>query len=154
MSKIDYCNRSLLGTANYNLVQNMLCRIVTATGKYDKISDQMIGLHWLKEEYWIIFKIATLMFRCVNNMAPSYLSDLISTGCRHNLSLHSQAQRLLPTARARTTQVHKQSFALGGPQIWNSLPDHIKMTNTIDKFKTSLKTYLFQKCHGLLYCLC
>ena len=154
MSKIDYCNSTLLGTANYNLVklqqvQNMLCRIVTASGKYDKISDQMIGLHWLKVEYQIIFKIATLMFRCVNNMAPSYLTDLIATGCRHNLNLHSQAQGLLPTARARTTQVHKQSFALVGPRIWNSLPDHIKMTNTIDKFKASLKTYLFQECYGL-----
>ena len=154
MSKIDYCNSTLLGTANYNLVklqrvQNMLCRIVTATGKYDKISDQMIGLHWLKVEYRIIFKIAILMFRCVNNMAPSDLTDLISTGCRHNLNLHSQAQGLLPTARARTTQVHKQSFALVGPRIWNSLPDHIKMTNTIDKFKASLKTHLFQKCYGL-----
>ena len=92
MSKIDYCNSILLGMANYNLVklqwvQNMLCGIVTATGKYDKISDEMIGLHWLKVEYWIIFKIVTLMFRCVNNTAPSYLTDLISTGCRHNLNL-------------------------------------------------------------------
>ena len=154
MSKIDYCNSTLLGMANYNLVklqwvQNMLCRIVTATGKYDKISDQMIGLHWLKVEYRIVFKIGTLMFRCVNNTAPSYLIDLISTGCRHNLSLHSQAQGLLPTARDRTTQVHKQSFSLGGPQIWNSLPDRIRSIETIDKFKTSLKMYLFQKCYSL-----
>ena len=122
----------------------MLCRIVTATGKYDKISDQMIGLHWLKVEYWIIFKIVTLMFRCINNTASSYLTDLISAGYRHNLNLHLQAQGLLPTARARTTQVHKQSFALGRPQIWNNLPDHIRRTETIDKFKSSLKTYLFQ----------
>ena len=154
MSKIDYCNSTLLGTANYNLVklqwvQNMLCRIVTATRKYDKISDQMIGLHWLKLEYQIIFKIATLMFRCVNNTGPSYLTDLISTGCRRNLNLCLQAQGLLPTARARTTQVHKQSFPLGGPWIWNSLPDHIRRTETIDKFKTTLKTYLFQKCYDL-----
>ena len=154
MSKIDYCNSALLGTANYNLlklqqVQNMLCRIVTATRKYDKISDQMIGLHWLKVEYQIIFKIVTLMFRCVNNMAPSYLTDLISAGCRHNLNLHLQALGLLPTVRARATQVPKQSFALGGPWIWNSLPDHIKRTDTINKFKTSFKIYLFQKCYGL-----
>ena len=139
--------------ANYNLVklqrvQNMLCRIVTATRKYDKISDQMIGLHWLKVEYRIIFKIATIIFKCVNNTALSYLTDLISTGCRHTANLHSQAQGL-PTARARTTQVHQQSFALGGPRIWNSLPDHIRRTETIYKFKTSLKTYLFQKCYGL-----
>ena len=140
--------------ANYNLVklqqvQNMLCRIVTATGKYDKISDQVIGLHWLKVEYRIIFKIATLMFKCVNNTSPYYLTDLISTGCRHTMNLCSQAQGLLPTARTRTTQVHKQSFAPGGPWIWNSLPDHIKRTETTDKFKTSLKTYLFQKCYSL-----
>ena len=154
MSKIDYCNNTLLGMANYSLVklqwvQNMLCRIVTATGKYDKISDRMIGLHWLKVEYRIIFKIATLMFRCVNNTAPSYLTDLISTGCRLNLNLHSQTQGLLPTVRARTIQVHKQPFPLGGPWIWNSPHDHIKRTNTIDKFKASLKTYLFQNCYGL-----
>ena len=154
MSKIDYCNSTLLGMADYNLVklqwvQNMLCRIVTATGKYDRISDQMIRLHWLKVEYQIVFKIATLMFRCVNNTAPSYLTDLISTVCRHNLNLCLQAQGLLPTARASTTQVHKQSFALGGPWIWNSLPNHIRRTEAIDKFKTSLKTYLFQKCYGL-----
>ena len=127
----------------------IICRIVTATGKYDKISDQIIGLHWLKVEYQIVFKIVTLMFRSVNNTVPSYLTDLISTGCRHNLNLHLQAQGLLSTVRARTSQVHKQSFALGGPQIWNSLPDHIRRTETIDKFKTNLKTYLSQKCYSL-----
>ena len=115
MSKIDYCNSTLLGMANYNLVklqwvQNMLCRIVTATRKYDKISDQMIELHWLKVEYQIIFKIVTLMFRCVNNTAPSYLTDLFLQG-----------------VDTTWTSIHKLKdfFLLPGPEPPRSINNHL-----------------------------
>ena len=53
LSKMDYCNSLLLGTADYRLnklqkLQNMGCRIIFGLCKYDHLSDCMKDLHWLK----------------------------------------------------------------------------------------------------------
>ena len=39
----------------------------------------------------------------------------------------------------------KRSFGHAAPELWNSIPNDIKHAGTIEKFKTSLKTYLFKK---------
>ena len=60
-SKIDYCNSVLLGTPKYNLdklqcMQNIACRIIHTTGKYDSITPLLMDLHWLKVKERIWYK--------------------------------------------------------------------------------------------------
>ena len=59
-------------------VQNMAARLIARRRKYDHISDVLINLHWLPVSSRITFKIATQTYRCINNCAPVYLSELIS----------------------------------------------------------------------------
>ena len=37
---------------------------------------------------------------------------------------------------------HKTSLFIGGPSLWNKLPDFIRNINDHDDFKKILKTYL------------
>ena len=85
-SKLDYCNALLNGLPKYQinrlqLVLNTAARVVTHTRKYEHITPVLIGLHWLPVSYRITFKILLLTYKALNNLAPSYLSDLLSQRC-------------------------------------------------------------------------
>ena len=83
LSRVDYCNSLLEGSANYQLaklqkIQNMGCRIIYNLRKYDHITEHMQDLHWLPIPERITYKIALLMFKVLNDLAPSYLSRPIN----------------------------------------------------------------------------
>ena len=85
LSRLDYCNGLLLGTADYQLeklqkLQNMACRLIFGLRKSDQISDKLQSLHWLKIQEWIQYKIAVIVFQCLQGTAPKYLRDLIQNG--------------------------------------------------------------------------
>jgi hypothetical protein len=59
------------------LQQNAAARIVVGAARYDPVSDHIKNLHWLPVEQRVVFKTAVLTFRCLNDSAPVYLSDLV-----------------------------------------------------------------------------
>ena len=80
-SSLGYCNAALYGISKGNMnklqqVQNSAARVVSNTRKYDHITPELKELHWLKIEQRIIFKIALLVFKCLNNMSPPYFIEL------------------------------------------------------------------------------
>jgi hypothetical protein len=38
-----------------------------------------------------------------------------------------------------------RALSYSSPQLWNSIPDHIKREETVAGFKKKLKTFLFKK---------
>ena len=40
--------------------------------------------------------------------------------------------------------VGERSFSFYGPQLWNSLPSHLRSIENFTTFKRELKTYLFE----------
>ena len=82
LSKLDYCNSILLGAPKYNLdklqhLQNMTCRIVLKLHKYEYITDHLMSLHWLRVNERISYKIAVLVYKCINGSASEYLAELV-----------------------------------------------------------------------------
>ena len=59
-------------------VQNAAARMVALTPKHEHISPVLQELHWLPVEQRIIFKILLMTFKCLNGIAPLYLSDLVT----------------------------------------------------------------------------
>ena len=43
-----------------------------------------------------------------------------------------------------------KSFAFEAPQLWNSLPTHLRSATSLQMFKKGFKFYLFSVCHILL----
>ena len=120
MSKLDYCNSLLIGSTKYNLqklqkIQNMCCHIILEVRKYDSITPHLRNLHWLKIEQCIEYKISVVMYKCVHNLAPGYLKDLVVHP--HRRHLRSSTFDPLPTTKFRTEQAHKSSFKSQGPRI-------------------------------------
>ena len=152
LNRLDYCNSLLLGISDQKLrklqrIQNIACRVIYRLKKYDCLTPHFINLHWLKMQERIIYKTATFVYKCIHDLALSYLSDLIDL--QHGRQLRSAYQMKLPVVKARTSIAARSSFSVRGPKVWKELPLDVKNCKTLDTFKRKLKMYLFTKCYEL-----
>ena len=85
-----------------------------------------------------------LVYRCLHQLAPAYLSDLIIpyTPAR---SLRSADSNLITTNIYRLERCGRRRFSVAGPFLWNKLPASVKSTNSLGAFKSALKTHLFRE---------
>uniref|UniRef100_A0A3P9CN84 THAP-type domain-containing protein n=1 Tax=Maylandia zebra TaxID=106582 RepID=A0A3P9CN84_9CICH len=120
------------------LVQNAAARLLTGTGRFASITPVLADLHWLP----IKFKILPLTFKIMNNAAPSYLAELLRP-YTPGRALRSSDQLLLVQPRSRHKSRGDRAFALVAPNLWNNLPIAIRASDSIQLFKSRLKTHLF-----------
>ena len=144
MSRLDYCN-SLCQGINEGLlnklqhIQNAAARLVTDTRKYDHITPVLRDLHWLPIRQRIVFKLATMVYKCQHGLCPSYLAEdcilLSATRGRQHLRSAGRLELLVPRTRTVTF----------GPRAWNSLPPALREpTLSFNCFRRGLKTFLFR----------
>ena len=104
-------------------------------------------LHWLPFPQRIQYKLCTIVYKCLHNKAPSYLSDLcvpVSSVGGH-FQLRSATAGNLCVPATKTVTMGQRGFSTAGPSAWNSLPTDIKdFSLSFETFKTLLKTYLFR----------
>ena len=118
-------------------IQNAAARLITRTS----ITPVLRDLHWLPIRRRIEFKIATLVYKCLNSLAPPYLADdciLVSTvpGQRH---LRSADTRKLCVPLTNTNYGSRTLIAVCGPTIWNGLPDDLRtVDNSLLTFRRKL----------------
>ncbi len=98
LSRLDYCNSPYYGISqssimHLQMVQNAAAGLMTGRRRFDHISI-LISLNWLPVKFRIILKILTFVFKSLQNQAPSYLSEAIST-YKPNRSLRSSNLGLL-----------------------------------------------------------
>ena len=152
-SRLDYCN-SLFLSCNTSVldrlqkIQNAAARLVLRAKRYDSTTPMLQQLHWLKIPERIEFKSCLTTFKCLNDLAPSYLTDfctpLSSSSLRKNL--RSSESGVLAVPRCRTVFYGDKSFPVAGPRLWNDLPVALRVhTQSVDSFKKQLKTHLFKR---------
>ena len=88
----------------------------------------------------LIFDRAVMTFKIVNQLCPEGLqnkfierSALSKYNTRNMKDLHVQKLKLEHT---------KKSFLYTGPKAWNSIPQHIRDTESVVRFKKDLKSHL------------
>ncbi len=86
-------------------------------------------------------KILTFVFKSLQNQAPSYLSEAIST-YKPTMSLRSSNLGLLSVLRSRLRCRGDRAFAVAGPSLWNKLPASIRAAPSLPVFKCRLKKHL------------
>ena len=122
-------------------------RLVTNTRKYDHITPVLRDLHWFPIRQRIVFKLATMVYKCQHGLCPSYLAEdciLVSaTRVRQHLRSAGRLELLVP--RTRTVTFGPRPFAVAGPGVWNSLPPALReQTLSFNCFRRGLKTFSFR----------
>lgn len=150
-TKLDYCNSLLYGIHENKLqrlqrVQNVAARIVARCPKSDHISPVRQDLHWLPIKERIVFKILLIMYKCVNNMAPTYLSEFIVEK-DYNMQTRSMTNEELQVPKTNLKSFGDRAFSVCGPLEWNRLPVDIRHASSVDTFKRRIKTWLFQSAY-------
>ena len=123
-------------------VQNVAARIVVRATRFTSAKPILHQLHWLPIDKRIIYKILLLTFKCINNMAPIYLKELLrikrtQRTLRHNTGIFL----IIPRTK---TNWGERSFSVAGPHLWNKLPYKLRKHTSIAGFKKDLKSYLFK----------
>ena len=127
--KIDSYNSLIFGLPKHLIdkfqhLLNAAARLIMVANKYDSITPILKELHWLPVEQRIIFKINLITFKCLNNLAPSYLKELL-TLYRPNKTLRSSSDKLrLVTVPYNLKTYGYRSYSVHAPILWNSLPLH------------------------------
>jgi len=104
---------------------NAAARLILHKRKYDHItSDIRDRLHWLPIQQRLEYNICLLIFKCLHQMAPVYLtvmSDPVSASASWS-HLRSTARGDLAVPRSQTMTYRQRSFSVSGSSLWNSLP--------------------------------
>jgi len=141
---MHYCMVSLTGcTVVYSLSRTPLCDLYPGLRRRDHIRPTLLRLHWLPVQQLVLFKIAVLVYQCLNGLAPSYLADncQLVSDVRPRW-LRSSDSMTCAVRRTRTTYGDR-CFAVAGPRVWNSLPTELRQSDSLIQFKRRLKTHLF-----------
>ena len=153
LSILDYGNASYGGLTSIQL--NNLQKVQNASVRYifnlyghqrqQHISPYLKQLHFLPVCYRIKFKIATLVFKSLNNICPEYISEMIcpQTEKKHSLRANNDAFLLHAPPAPRYNKTNG-AFCHSAPRIWNALPYNIRSESDLNKFKTLLKTHYFK----------
>ena len=151
LSRLDYCNSLYKNLNKYQIeklqkLQNFAAKVVSKKSLYDHVTPILIDLHWLPISFRVDFKIAVLAFKCIHNLAPSYLSDLVEI-YSPNRSLRSSSLCLLKPIKTKFRKLGDKSFSFTAPKVWNVLPVSLRQEESLSVFKSKLKTYYFKKAY-------
>ena len=149
LSRLDYCNSLFFGISDKNLdklqkVQNHAARLVMKVSKNEHITPVLKDLHWLPIRQRINYKIAMLAYQCINDPSfPSYLKDFVKVHTPTR-TLRSCSKMLLVKPRVKLVNYGMRAFDYAAADVWNSLPEYLRHSQSLISFKKQLKTYLFK----------
>ena len=148
-SHIDYGNAMLFGLPDVTIkklerLQHAAARLILNRSWRDSATEMLKELHWLPIRYRILYKLSLLVFKCMNNIGPAYLKELLISK-KAPRTLRSAELSLLVIPRVRTETFGKRAFEYAAPRTWNALPLHIRQSKDITIFKKVLKTHFFEQ---------
>ena len=93
--------------------------------------DLFAELNWMTFPERVQFQKAIMMFKIMNNLAPTYMNNLFQyTNEIHNRNLRSTTENLLYVPKPKC-EIFRNSFAYSGAKLWNSIPQNIKSCNSV-----------------------
>ena len=94
----------------------------SSSRKYDHVTPLLRTLHWLRVPERITFKLASLVFRCLNGTCSvAYRTDIINraadVGTRRSLRSSSSSAVVVPVTRRGT--IGDRAFPVTAARAWN-----------------------------------
>ena len=153
LSHLEYSNAIFVGLPDKDIkamqrVQNAAAKMVLLKTKYDSSTDALKRFHWLPIRYRVDHKMLTLVYKWLHDKALDYLKNLLTVigDSERSMRLNSQYMRLLIPKTTKKTFAAR-SFSVKGAEMWNNLPNSVKISSSVNDFKAKLKMFLFTKAY-------
>ena len=83
LSHVDYCDSLYVGLPEVTLkplqhVQNYAARLILTKNRFDSGKDCLATLHWLPTRERIHFKVLCIVYKALNDTAPTNLTNLFT----------------------------------------------------------------------------
>ena len=99
------------------------------------ITPLLKGLRWLPVKRQLYFRLAVLVFKCMTECAPAFLtSKFVSTRTPRNSEMLS-----IPIFRTASGQ---RSFEYRATSLWNQLQPALQLSKSVTSFKRQLRRLL------------
>ena len=96
-------------------------------------------MKWLDIPNRVVYHTCIMVYKALNGLAPEYIADLFkNTSDIHSRNLRSVDNELLRISHSRTSY-NERPFSIVGAKRWNLLPLDIKLSSSLNAFKTTLK---------------
>ncbi|XP_072048919.1 uncharacterized protein [Amphiura filiformis] len=147
-SRLDSCNALVYGLPDsfitkLQLIQNTAARLVARTPRSQHITPVLQSLHWLPIKKRAAYKILLMTYKALNQLAPQYISDIVTYYKPVRNLRSSNKLSLTVTSRPSTKFYGERAFVYAAPSLWNNLPLQVRSSITVSSFKSCLKTHLF-----------
>ena len=93
--------------------------------------------------------IAKEAFKCLNSLSPNFINDLLNYK-QSNYSFRYRNTAEVPSFR--TVAYGKRSFQFEAAQVWNSLPNNLRVVDNFKEFNRLLKTWTGPNCKCAMCC--
>ena len=146
LSQFNFCDAVYLNIDIYlqKKIQKMqdLCLrfIFDINRKRDCNYDELrCELHWLNMHQRRISHSLVILFKILNKLGPSYLSDNFTQQyeIRNRVTRTFGGNICIPNSNY--SAIHRRSFQVYISKVWNILPDNVKSCPTVTSFKNNLK---------------
>ena len=108
-----------------------------------KSQDMLKELGWMSFNERCNLHIGSIIYKSNNNLAPSYISDILTFSSNENHNLRSASRNDIVTPKYRTNYGIK-TFCYNGSKIWNSIPYDIRSATSLTSFKKGYKQYILE----------
>ena len=145
---LDYCC-TIWGNANVEQMESIVkfqkraARCILDKD-IDTSSEEMFAeLKWMQFPQRVQYQKAIMMYKIFNNLAPEYLQGLFQhTADIHQRALRSTSDNLLYIPKPNIEQF-RNTLSYSGSKIWNSIPEHIKHSESVAHFKQRYLEWFF-----------
>ncbi len=91
----------------------------------------------------IILQKAKFMYKVHNKLVPEYIQDMYQYRESSGLNIRDPSSTDFEVPRPRI-ELFKESMSYSGSRIWNSIPENIRLSKTINQFTINLTNWIKQ----------
>ena len=144
---LDYCC-SIWGNANSELMNTVIkfqkraARSILDKPIETPSIELFSELKWMMFPERVMYQKAILMYKIMHDLTPPYLANIFKLSKEvHDRTLRSTSENLLYVPKPNI-ELYRNSLAYSGSKIWNSIPDRLRNSTSLQQFRNGYLDWL------------